>query len=181
MRGNLLRGVGIIVAASLATPPPGLAQPSPSATQPAATAFNAEQLDALLAPIALYSDALLAQVLMASTYPLQVVEASRWLDQPGNKDLKGNALAKALEAQNWDPSDAQRDYFGRSKQNGGTGEYAQRLVSMPGQHDGLYWPADAGEPDSPLAALVAQAVEEGYPGQIVAGKPAPYRATTFAS
>ncbi|MEA2768068.1 MAG: hypothetical protein QOD93_1030 [Acetobacteraceae bacterium] len=67
-------------------------------------AYSAEQLDALLAPIALYPDALLAQVLMASTFPLQVVSAGRWVDDPANKSLSGDALAKALEPQTWDPS-----------------------------------------------------------------------------
>ena len=70
----------------------------PAATEAGATdTFSTEQLDALLAPIALYPDDLLTQVLMASTFPLEVVEAGRWLDQPGNKDLKGDALEKALE------------------------------------------------------------------------------------
>lgn len=61
-----------------------------------------EELDQLLAPIALYPDSLLTQVLMASTYPLEVVQASRWAKQ--NKDLKGDAVAEALEKQPWDPS-----------------------------------------------------------------------------
>src|SRR5215470_17665934 len=56
------------------------------------------------APIALYPDELLTQVLMASTYPLQVVTASRWLEKGDNKNLKGDALAKALENESWDPS-----------------------------------------------------------------------------
>jgi hypothetical protein len=67
-------------------------------------AYSADQLDALLAPIALYPDALLTQVLMASTFPLQVVSAGRWVDDPAKKSLSGNALAKALEPQTWDPS-----------------------------------------------------------------------------
>jgi len=64
--------------------------------------FKQEELDQLLAPIALYPDSLLTQMLMASTYPLEVVQADRWAKQ--NKDMKGDALAKALEAQPWDPS-----------------------------------------------------------------------------
>jgi hypothetical protein len=75
--------------------------------------------------------------------------------------------------------DAQRDFFERSKQAGGTGEYAQRLISTPNQHDGLYWPATEGEPESPFGPLVAQAVEEGYPGDIVAGHPIPYQGYYF--
>jgi Protein of unknown function (DUF2950) len=75
--------------------------------------------------------------------------------------------------------DAQRDYFERSKRDGGTGEYAQRLVSTTGRHDGLYWPVTAGEPESPFGPLVAQAVEEGYPGDIEAGRQIPYQGYYF--
>ena len=56
--------------------------------------FSKEQLEQILAPIALYPDELIAQTLMASTYPLEVVQADRWIKK--NKDLKGYALAKAL-------------------------------------------------------------------------------------
>src|SRR3984885_4474519 len=66
--------------------------------------FNAEQLDALLAPIALYPDPLLAQVLMASTFPLEMVTAGRWIEDPAHKSLSGDALAKTVEAQTWDAS-----------------------------------------------------------------------------
>jgi hypothetical protein len=64
--------------------------------------FKQEELDQLIAPIALYPDSLLTQVLMASTYPLEVVQSDRWVKQ--NKDLKGDALTTALEKQQWDPS-----------------------------------------------------------------------------
>lgn len=64
--------------------------------------FKQEQLEQLLAPIALYPDALLAQVLMASTYPLEVVKADRWAKQ--NKKLKGEALTSALDKMEWDTS-----------------------------------------------------------------------------
>src|SRR4051812_35714909 len=75
------------------------------ATQAGASqAFNTEQLDALLAPIALYPDTLLTQILMASTFPLQVVEAARWVEEPGNKPLSGDASMTALASQPWDPS-----------------------------------------------------------------------------
>jgi len=56
----------------------------------------------LVAPIALYPDALVAQVLAASTYPTQVVEASQWVEQ--NSSLKGEALGSAIDKQPWDPS-----------------------------------------------------------------------------
>jgi len=64
--------------------------------------FKQEELDQLLAPIALYPDSLLAQIFMASTYPLEVVQAGRWVK--ANEGLKGDALTDALEQQNWDPS-----------------------------------------------------------------------------
>jgi uncharacterized membrane protein YgcG len=64
--------------------------------------FKQEELDQLLAPIALYPDSLLAQIFMASTYPLEVVQAGRWVEQ--NESLTGDALTAALEQQNWDPS-----------------------------------------------------------------------------
>jgi hypothetical protein len=81
----------------MAAPPWTLAQ---SAEEP--KTFKQEELDQILAPIALYPDELLSQVLMASTYPLEVVQAERWAKQ--NKSLKGDALADALEKQDWDPS-----------------------------------------------------------------------------
>ena len=64
--------------------------------------FKSEELEQMLAPIALYPDALLSQVLMASTYPLDVVKADRWVKQ--NPGVTGNALTKTLEAQSWDVS-----------------------------------------------------------------------------
>ncbi|MEK6528701.1 MAG: DUF3300 domain-containing protein [Nitrospirota bacterium] len=62
--------------------------------------FKKEELAQMLAPIALYPDSLITQILMASTYPLEVVEAERWLLQ--NKDLTGDALNDALQKMNWD-------------------------------------------------------------------------------
>jgi hypothetical protein len=79
------------------------AQESPAATGEAQT-FDPQQLDALLAPVALYPDELLTQLLMATTFPLQVVEAARWIEDPARKDLKGDALTQALAAEDWDPS-----------------------------------------------------------------------------
>jgi hypothetical protein len=64
--------------------------------------LDAAQLDQLVAPIALYPDPLLAQVLMASTYPLEVVQADRFAK--ANKGLKGDKLTEALDKQDWDPS-----------------------------------------------------------------------------
>ena len=64
--------------------------------------FKQEELDQLVAPIALYPDSLVSQILIASTYPLEVVQADRFAKQ--NASLKGDALTKALESQMWDPS-----------------------------------------------------------------------------
>lgn len=83
------------------------AQPLPSpGNVPAANAEHLAnaQLDQLTAPIALYSDPLLGAALAAATYPLEVVEAARWLDDPSHAALKGDALAAALGPQSWDPS-----------------------------------------------------------------------------
>jgi hypothetical protein len=70
--------------------------------------------------------------------------------------------------------DAQQDFFERAKAAGGPGEYAQRLVSSPDAEDGLYWQPAEGEPESPLGPLVNQAIEEGYPGELVSGHLVPY-------
>ena len=64
--------------------------------------LSAEQLDQMMAPVALYSDPLLAQVLMASTYPLEVVQADRWAKS--HRNLKGDALTSALANESWDDS-----------------------------------------------------------------------------
>src|SRR4029077_13716583 len=91
-----------------AAPPPVTdTAPAPAASTPAAPtapALTQAQLDQLLAPIALYPDQLLGQVLMASTYPLEVVMAARWVNIPANRALKGDALFNALKANNWDCS-----------------------------------------------------------------------------
>src|SRR5262245_7170113 len=64
--------------------------------------FTPEQLDQMLAPIALYPDALLGQVLMAASYPLEIVEAARW--SQAHPTLKGDAAVTAVKDQNWDVS-----------------------------------------------------------------------------
>jgi hypothetical protein len=88
-------------AASPATP--SSQAPAPASTPaPAADLLKPEQLEALVAPIALYPDELLANVLAASTYPLEVVQADRWLKE--RKSLKGDALKAEVEKQAWDDS-----------------------------------------------------------------------------
>lgn len=78
-------------------------QPFPAA-EPAqeAAPMTAQQLDNLVAPIALYPDELLSQVLAASTYPLEIVDAEQWMQQ--NKNLPAAQLVNAAKQQNWDPS-----------------------------------------------------------------------------
>ncbi len=88
--------------------PPALAQdappPPPQSGPPGAPVASPEQLDRMLAPIALYPDTLLTQILMASTYPLDVVSASRWLQDPNNAALRGDQLVAALQPLPWEPS-----------------------------------------------------------------------------
>src|ERR1700758_1537150 len=74
----------------------------PAGAEEAAPKIPAEQLDSLVAPIALYPDPLLAQTLAASTYPLEIVQLSQFM--VNNKTLKDKALADAVAKQSWDPS-----------------------------------------------------------------------------
>ena len=80
--------------------PPAQAPASAPATQ--ASKISPDQLDSLVAPIALYPDPLLAQTLAASTYPLEIIQLQQWLDK--NKTLKDKALSDAVAKQPWDPS-----------------------------------------------------------------------------
>jgi hypothetical protein len=82
----------------LAVPLPVIAQD----TKVTPKEFTREQLDQMMAPIALYPDSLLAQILIGSTYPLELVMAGRWVKE--NKDLKGDDLNDALDKQPWDAS-----------------------------------------------------------------------------
>jgi hypothetical protein len=129
-------GTALIAALSaFLAQPTGLAlavpQESPSqapAQTPEAGKLSMDQLESLVAPIALYPDNLLAQMLIASTYPLDVIAAQQWLDQ--NKSLKGDQLEKAVEKQSWDPS-------------------VQGLVSIPEAlkrlSENIQWTSDLGD------------------------------------
>jgi hypothetical protein len=97
MKRPLIKALAVFLALLLGGPQ-GLMAQSEGGDKP----FKQEELDQLLAPLALYPDSLLAQILMASTYPLEVVQAARWAK--ANQNLKGDALTKALEQQDWDPS-----------------------------------------------------------------------------
>jgi hypothetical protein len=92
--------VSMPLAATAQTAPPPM-QSAPAAA-PSQQLLTEGQLDALVSPIALYPDALLSEVLMASTYPLEIVEADRWVGD--NKNLTGDALKAAVDQQSWDDS-----------------------------------------------------------------------------
>jgi hypothetical protein len=98
MNARLVRGgMACVVALVLAVPPL-----APAQTGPPPAPFKAEELDQLAAPIALYPDPLVAQILMASTYPLEIVQAARFAKE--NAKLTGDPLNQALKNQTWDDS-----------------------------------------------------------------------------
>jgi hypothetical protein len=78
------------------------ADPSHAESQTVSPQLSAEELRQLVAPIALYPDALVAQILAASTYPTRIVEADRWMQR--HSSLSGDELAKEVDKQPWDPS-----------------------------------------------------------------------------
>ncbi|WP_336239205.1 DUF3300 domain-containing protein [Enterobacter chuandaensis] len=86
------------VAQQPAAPVPAAAQPAPVA----APTYTAAQIDQWVAPIALYPDALLSQILMASTYPSNVIQAAQW--SKDNPKMEGDAAIQAVASQPWDPS-----------------------------------------------------------------------------
>ena len=99
----LLAGILTSPGVSLTATQAQTAAPASTTTaQPSTVKLPNDQLDSLVAPIALYPDPLLAQVLAASTYPLEIVQLQQWMAK--NPDLKGDALTTAVEKQSWDPS-----------------------------------------------------------------------------
>jgi hypothetical protein len=107
-KGPTVRSLIAIVCAIILLPGDTLAyapqeSPTPAQSQPSQAAkIPPDQLDSLVAPIALYPDPLLAQCLAASTYPLEIIQLQQWLEK--NKTLKDKALADAVAKQPWDPS-----------------------------------------------------------------------------
>jgi Protein of unknown function (DUF3300). len=90
-----------------AAPTPAVQQPVAPVAQPApapaaAPTYSAAQIDQWVAPIALYPDALLSQILMASTYPANVIQAAQW--SKDNPKMEGDAAIQAVASQPWDPS-----------------------------------------------------------------------------
>jgi len=99
--GEFWRGFVTSVAVLVGAYSLAAAQP---VSAPASSLLTTAQLERLVAPIALYPDPLVAQILIAATYPLELVEADRWLQIPANAALKGEGLEAALQQQSWDPS-----------------------------------------------------------------------------
>ncbi|MGC1711792.1 MAG: DUF3300 domain-containing protein [Methyloceanibacter sp.] len=97
-----MRILTVVLALALVQITSGIAWPQDAGQEQQQPLLGAAQLDQLVAPIALYPDPLLAQVLMASTYPLEVVQADRFAKT--NKALKGDKLTQALDKQDWDAS-----------------------------------------------------------------------------
>ena len=97
-----LPGIALLLALVFVPSGTGSAQEQPASAQPQQQLLDAGQLDQLVAPIALYPDPLVAQVLMASTYPLEVVQADRFAK--ANKKLKGDKLKESVAKQDWDES-----------------------------------------------------------------------------
>ena len=100
----LIAAVALPVAPVVGDEPPPAAEPAAAVPSevPPSNVFSPEQLDQIVSPVALYPDSLLMQILMASTYPLEVIEAERWAKK--NPNLKGDELDKALTGKGWDPS-----------------------------------------------------------------------------
>ncbi len=96
-RRIIIGSLVFIMIAMLLVPPGAMAQ-EPGASEET-DGFSKEELTQMLAPIALYPDSLVAEMLIASTYPLEIVEAERWLRQ--NKELKGDTLNAALQEKTW--------------------------------------------------------------------------------
>ncbi len=93
--------LGLIALSCLGIQPPQV-QAQESGYSESSEKYSREELAQMLAPIALYPDALLSQILMAATYPIEVIEADRWVQR--NQDVQDEALDAALLEMNWDPS-----------------------------------------------------------------------------
>ena len=111
------------------------AQQGPSPPPGAAVQTSRPQLDDLLAPVALYPDPLLSQILMAASYPVEVVLADRWLADPGNARLTDGDLVAVVNQQAWDPSVKSLVAF-------------PRILAMMDSH--LQWTQDLETPSSPI-------------------------------
>jgi len=129
-----------------APPPPAEQpplQPGQEQAPPPAPPLSEQQLENLVAPVALYPDTLLSEILAASTYPIEVVEAQQWLQK--NRNLRGQALMDAAKQQNWDPS-------------------VQALVAFPDVlarlNQDIHWTTDLGNAFLAQQAEVMAAVQQ---------------------
>src|SRR5262252_10276327 len=102
LRGGYLRYLSTLVLAVVVASASVAHAPAPAPAQGEPPPLKPEEIEALVAPIALYPDSLLSQVLMAATYPLEIVQAARWVK--ANPNVKGDAAVKAVENQTWDVS-----------------------------------------------------------------------------
>jgi uncharacterized membrane protein YgcG len=103
--GSLILGavqVGYASQANQADAEPAAELAPPSSPDAVQSAWTSDELNQLVAPIALYPDALVAQIVAAASYPTEIVEADRWIQQ--HSGLTGQDLAKAADSQSWDPS-----------------------------------------------------------------------------
>src|SRR5215467_3611379 len=125
MKPTLTRAMSVLCSALLAAQPYIFAQqPAPSGAPAQAGLLSSQQLDSLVAPVALFPDPILSQLLVASTYPMEIVEAHRWVSQ--NPALKGQQLTAAAAKQPWDAS-------------------VQALVAMPDRlNQDIGWTSDLG-------------------------------------
>ncbi len=138
-----LLGVGTIVWAQEETPPVQTPATQSQMQQAPPQLLSPQQLNNLVAPIALYPDPLLSQILVASTYPLEIVEANQWLQR--NQNLGGQELMDAAKQQPWDPS-------------------VQALVAVPDAlaklNQDISWTTDLGNAFLAQEADVMNAVQE---------------------
>ena len=117
--------------------------------------------------------------------PIPIVESSgRWYfdTHAGDEEIIDRRIGRdELEAIRTllASVDAQHAFLAVTKERTGTGYYADRFISTPGQHNGLYWRPVEGQPDSPLEPLIEAAQDAGYPGEIVHGQPYPYQGYYF--
>ena len=103
MKANFIARIATVIALTMLIPLSAAAPQTPPAASDNID-LTAAQIERLVAPIALYPDPLIAQILMAATYPLEIVEAARWEQTPTNAALKADELTAALQQKSWDPS-----------------------------------------------------------------------------
>src|SRR6201988_3763344 len=110
MKRNMLKtglartAIAFVCALALIGPTPLLARPAPTAPAEDPVKIPADQLNSLVAPIALYPDNLLSQTLVASTYPLEIIQLQQWLEKNPDRLKDQKKLTDAVKKQPWDPS-----------------------------------------------------------------------------